>query len=78
MQNPPGHRSTIHKDSLQDNLGQNYSLIISIENPPPTGSGLLIDEEEPPAAGEPAAGESAAAKLRLRIGLGSVALEGRF
>ena len=34
-----------HKGSLLDGAAQSYSLIISIEPPPPTSSGLLINED---------------------------------
>ncbi|MBT8054136.1 MAG: S8 family serine peptidase [Gammaproteobacteria bacterium] len=34
-----------HKGVLLDSANQEYSLILSIEPPPPTGSGFLIDED---------------------------------
>lgn len=34
-----------HKGALQNGVDQDYGLIISVQPPPPTGSGFLIDED---------------------------------
>jgi len=34
-----------HKGSLLGGLGQDYALIVSVEPAPPTGSGLILDED---------------------------------